>query len=52
MSAQVVAALRRRADELEAETEPPAQLHGPVSGFSKWLAAEFRALAAECEAGS
>lgn len=48
MSAQVIAALRKRADVLEAG-EMPREVHGPVSGLQKWLAAEFRALADEAE---
>ena len=47
MSAQIIAALRKRADKLETEQEPYG--YGPECGLNRWLAAEFRKLADEAE---
>lgn len=47
MSAQLIAALRRRADKLENEQEPYG--YGPECGLNRHLAAEFRKLADEAE---
>ena len=56
MSAQIITALRRRADALEGEAANPATPHTiDEHGYAKdpsslrWLAAEFRALADEAE---
>lgn len=56
MSAQIIAALRRRADALEREAADPAlpytiDEHGVAKDPAslRWLAAEFRALAGEAE---
>jgi len=56
MSAQVITALRKRADALDAEAANPATPHTiNEHGYAKdpaslrWLAAEFRALADEAE---
>jgi hypothetical protein len=57
MSAQIITALRKRADALDAEAADPATPHtidehgtakDPAS--LRWLAAEFRALADAAEA--
>jgi hypothetical protein len=50
MSAQLITALRRRADKLETEQEPYG--YGPECGLNRWLAAEFRKLADEAEEGA
>jgi hypothetical protein len=56
VSAQVIAALRRRANKLEGEAANPALAytideHGTAKDpwALRWLAAEFRALADEAE---
>lgn len=59
MSAQVIDALRRRADTLEADADSQTGMRRHVAfipeamvvtpGLLRWLAAEFRALADEAE---
>lgn len=49
VSAQLIAALRRRADKLEDERDPLG--YGPECGLNRYLAAEFRKLADEAELG-